>query len=282
MPNTVRGQKRVGEMRITNAGGIPRLEETYEFLIDAHDIYTSQFSVSQTPGLPVVNVTPSAFGLTICRSKTVTRDDKIATLWHAVCEFSSEVEEGQDNQDPETDPTSWIPIYETKFERVPIVVTKDFAGKAIANSAGQPFANGLTVTRKLPMWEFYQFEPATVTDEQVIARSEVVNLTSFRGRGTHTLLCTVMSSSIGFYYGSRIRFTRYSVLYDRLNWKHKRLDVGPAFLSGSTIQPYTDAQGNVIEGGLNGSGAKVAVGLPPAILEFEMYDAIDFNSFLRV
>ena len=282
MPNIVKGPKRVGDIRITNAGGIPRIEETYEFLVEAEDRFVSQFEVSQTPGLPVVNVDVSSYGLTVCRSKACTRDDQIARNWHVVCEFSSEVEEGQDNQDPNTDPTAWIPIYETKFERVPIVVTKDFAGDAIANSAGQPFPNGLTVTRKLPMWEFYQFEPATVSDEDVIARSEVVNSTSFRGRAAHTLLCSVMSSSIGFYYGVRLRFTRYSVLYDRLNWKHKRLDVGTVFLSGGNLAPYLDNDGNVIEGGLNGSGAKVAVGSPPAILEFEMYDAIDFHSFLRV
>ena len=282
MPNSVRGSKRVGEMRITNAGGIPRLEETYEFFVDAHDEFTSQFSVSQTPGLPKVNITPSAFGLTICRSKTVTRDDKIATLWHAICEFSSEVEEGQSSQDPNTNPTAWIPIYETKFERVPVVVVRDFAGTAIANSAGQAFPNGLTVTRKLPMWEFYQFEPATVTDEQVIDRSEVVNSATFRGRAENTLLCTVMSSTIGFYYGVRLRFTRYSVIYDRLTWLHKRLDVGTVWKDGTTLNAYLDAQGNVIEGGLNGSGAKVTGGSPPAIRTFAMYDSVDFNTFLRV
>jgi hypothetical protein len=269
-------------MRITNAGGIPRLEETYEFFVDAHDEFTSQFSVSQTPGLPKVNITPSAFGLTICRSKTVTRDDKIATLWHAICEFSSEVEEGQSSQDPSTNPTAWRPIYETKFERVPVVVVRDFAGTAIANSAGQAFPNGLTVTRKLPMWEFYQFEPATVTDEQVIDRSEVVNSATFRGRAENTLLCTVMSSTIGFYYGVRLRFTRYSVIYDRLTWLHKRLDVGTVWKDGTTLNAYLDAQGNVIEGGLNGSGAKVTGGSPPAIRTFAMYDSVDFNTFLRV
>ena len=282
MANTVRGQKRVGQMRITNSGGIPKLEETYEFLVDAESKNTSQLLVSITPGLPIVCVTQSAFGLTICRSKTVTRDPEIATLWHAVCDFSSEVEEGQNNQDPETNPVEWLPIYETKFERVPVVVTKDFADAAIANSAGQPFPNGLTITRKLPMWEFFQFEPATVTDEQVIARSEVTNSAVFRGRAIDTLLCTVMSSSIGFYYGVRLRFTRYSILYDRANWKHKRLDVGPSFLAAGKLEPYLDNNGNRIEGGLNGSGAKVAVGDPPAIREFVMYDSVDFSTFLRV
>jgi hypothetical protein len=282
MPNTIIGQKRVGEMRITNAGGIPRLEETYEFLVEAETKFTSQFAVSQTPGLPVVNVTPSAFGLTICRSKTVTRDEAIAKLWHVVCEFSSEVEEGQNSQDPNTDPTAWVPIYETKFERVQVVVTKDFNGTAIANSAGQPFPNGLTVTRKLPMWEFFQFEPATVTDEEVIDRSEITNSQTFRGRLAHTLLCTVVSSTIGFYYGVRLRFTRYSILYDKLNWKHKRLDVGTQYKDGTTLKDFLSADGSIIEGGLNGSGARVAVGDPPAIREFAMYDSKDFNTFLRI
>jgi hypothetical protein len=52
-------------------------------------------------------------------------------------------------------------------------------------------------------------------------------------------------------------------------------------LSGGNLEPYTDAAGNVIEGGLNGAGAKVAVGSPPSILTFEMYDSIDFSTFLR-
>jgi hypothetical protein len=38
----------------------------------------------------------------------------------------------------------------------------------------------------------------------------------------------------------------------------------------------------VILGGLNGGGAKVAAGQPPAVLEFDMYDAINFNTFLRI
>jgi hypothetical protein len=35
-------------------------------------------------------------------------------------------------------------------------------------------------------------------------------------------------------------------------------------------------------GGLDGSGAKVAVGTEPAIVEFDMFAAVDFSSFLRI
>jgi hypothetical protein len=281
MPNRIVDEKREADISITNSGGIPRIEETYVFLVEAESKNTSRFSVSQTPNLPVVNVSASSFGLTICKSKNCVRRENSPTLWDVTCVFSSEVEEGQDSQDPETNPTAWIPIYETKFERVQVVVTRDFAGNVVANSAKERFPVGLTVTRKLPVWEFYQFEPATVSDETIIDRSETVNSTTFRGKASDTLLCTVVSSSIGFYYGNRLRFTRYSLMYDKLTWKHKRLDVGRSYLDGTTRKPYL-LDGVVIDGNLNGTGGKVAANAPPAILEFEMYDSIDFNSFIRV
>jgi hypothetical protein len=282
MPNTVRGQRRVGDISLTSANGIPRVEETYVFLVEADNKNTSQLSVITTPGLPIVNVTVSSFGFTVCRSKAAKRLDGNARLWEVTCVFSSEVEENQNQQDPTTNPVEWVPLYETKFERVQTVVTRDFAGTAIANSAGQPFPNGLTITRKLPMWEFFQFEAASVTDETVIGRSEVVNNATFKGRAAKTLLCTVLSSSIGFYYGTRLRFTRYSLTYDPLKWTNKRLDVGTVFLDTGVLKPYLDDEGNVIEGGLNGSGAKVSVGSPPSILEFDIYNAVTFSGFLRI
>jgi len=282
MANIVRGQRRVGDISLTSASGIPRVEETYVFLVEAEDKTTSQISVITTPGLPIVNVTVSSFGFTVCRSKSAKRLPENARLWEVTCQFSSEVEENQNNQDPTSNPVEWVPIYETKFERVQSVVTRDFAGTAIANSAGQPFPNGLTITRKLPLWEFFQFEPSSVTDETVIERSEVVNDATFKGRPAKTLLCTVLSSSIGFYYGTRLRFTRYSLTFDPLKWTNKRLDVGTVFLDSGVLKPYLDDEGNVIEGGLNNSGAKVAAGSPPAIREFDVYNAVNFSTFLRI
>lgn len=282
MPNTIRGERRVGDFTISSSGGVPRIEETYVFLVEAESKNTSRFEVARTPGLPLVGVTVSSYGLTRCASKSCQRMEGKATLWEVTCVFSSEIEEGQDSQDPNSDPVEWIPIYETKFERVQTVVTRDFAKKAIVNSAGQEFPVGLTITRKLPIWEFYQFEPATVDDEEVIDRSETVNLHTFRGKPAQTLLCSVLSSAIGFYYGTRLRFTRYSLMYDRKTWKHKRLDVGTQYKDGATLKDYLSTDGSIMMGGLNGSGGKVAPGAEPAILEFEMYDKKDFNSFLRV
>jgi hypothetical protein len=282
MANVIVGERREGSIRIRSSGGIPQLDETYVFLVKSDNKNNSRFNVSQTPGLPIVGVTVSSFGLTVCQSKSCVRDPDNPLYWEVTCEFSSVVEEGQDSQDPQTDPTAWVPIYETKFERSQKVVTRDFAGNAVVNSAGQGFDNGLTISRFLPVWEFFQFEPATVSDEDVIERNEVVNSVAFRGRAIKTLLCTVTSSKIGYYYGTPLRLTQYSLKYDPLTWIHKRLDVGTVFKDGTDLKDYLSKDGTVIRGGLNGSGAKVTVGDDPAILEFDMYDAKDFNSFLRV
>jgi hypothetical protein len=66
-----------------------------------------------------------------------------------------------------------------------------------------------------------------------------------------------------------------------LNWRHKRLDVGTVFLDGGVHKPYEDDAGNVILGGLDGSGAKVAPGTEPNVLEFSMYPEVNFSTFLR-
>lgn len=284
MANTVIGEKREGDIRIRSSGGVAVVDETYVFLVESDNITNSRINVSQTAGLPVVNQSVSSYGLTVCRSKVAVRDTGNPRLWHVTCEFSSEVQENQGGgSDLSSDPNTWVPVYETKFERLQEVVTKDWAGNAIANSTGQPYPTGLTIGRFIPVWEFYQFEAASVTDEQIIARNEKVNNATFKGRAAHTLLLTVMSSVIGYYYGAARRLTQYSIKYNDRNWKHKRLDIGPTYLDTGVRKPYydNDTDQNIIHGPLNGSGAKVAsIGDPPAVNEFEMYEAISF-SFLR-
>ena len=283
MPNVVLGETRPAQISIRSNGGIPTIDETYNFLVQAESKDTSRINVISTPGLPIVNVTVSSFGLSVCRSKTATRRPDRADYWDVTCEFSSEVDERQSGQDPEgTDPNAWVPVYETKFERLQEHATKDRSGDAIANSAGQPFETGIIRARYIPVWEFFQFESALLTDEQVIERNEVVNNDTFLGRPEKTLLCTVLSSVIGYYYGARRRLTQYSLKYNSQTWVHKRLDVGTVYIDSGVYKPYLDDDGNVILGGLDGSGGKVAVGTKPSVLEFDMFEPVNFSSFLRV
>jgi len=281
MATTLIGQERYTDSPVVRSmSGIPVLEETYVYLVSSSTTADNHLTVLGTTGLPVVGVTASPTGVGICKTKKAKRDAKNQFLWRVTCEFSSEIDERQNNYNPATDPVTWLPIYETKFERMQEVVTQDVDGDPIANSAGQPFPSGMTITRMIPVWEFFQFEASTVTDEQIIDRNETVNNATFKGRAAKTLLLTVMSSVVGFYYGSRRRLTQYSLRYNVDNWRHKRLDVGEAYLDAGVLTPYL-VDGKLIMGGLDGSGGKVADGDPPAILEFDRYPAISF-SFLRV
>lgn len=284
MPNELRGFKREGDIKIRSTGGFPILEEVYTFLVDAESKDTSRFEVfNSTPGIPIPNQTVSSYGLTVCKDVALVRDTGLATLWHGTANFSSEVGENQSgSNDNSSNPETWRPIYETKFERLQEVSMTDVDGDPIANSVGQPFENGITRARYIPVWEFFQIESAAISDEVIIARNETVNNGTFRGRAVNTLLCTVLSSAVGFYYGQPRRLTKYSLKYNFKNWRDKRLDVGTVYLSSGELVPYTDEDGNVILGALDGSAGKQAAGTPPAILQFDQFPGINFSSFLRI
>ena len=273
--------KREGQCSLRSANGMPILDETYSYIVVATAKDEPYVNVITTAGLPLPGITISPSGFGLCKTSNATRRTDNPLYWDVTCQFSSEVEERSSQQDPSTDPTEWVPIYETKFERLQEVVTKDLAGTAIANSAGQPFPVGLTVNRFIPVWEFFQIEPP-ISDETLIDRNETINSATFKGRAAKSLLLTVVSSQVGFYYGQRRRLTQYSLKYNSRLWTHKRLDVGTVYLSGGNQEPYLDNKGNVINGGLNGSGAKVTTGDPPAVRTFEQYTQVAFASFLRI
>ena len=278
---TLLGEKRIGDASLRAAAGGPVVEETYHYLVQATSKSETRDSVLATSGLPIVGVTLSASGLAVCRSKSAQRDERNPLYWHVTASFSSEVDDNQ-NQQPDTNPETWVPIYETKFERLTEISSKDRAGNAIVNSAGQPYETGVELARFIPMWDLWQFESSSVTDEQIIDRNETVNSTTFKGRPAKTLLCVVEESSLGFYYGTTRRLTHYVLKYNKEKWTHKRLDVGTAYLdAGGNLKDYRSADGSIILGPLDGAGGKQPAGTAPAIREFDVYDSVDFSTFLR-
>jgi hypothetical protein len=279
---TLLGEQSDGQGGIRSSGGVPILDEVYRYLVRMADVTADRVDALNVSGVPKPGITRSAGGYGVCRTVEAIRRPEQRLLWDVTAVFSSEVDERQSVQSVTGTPTEWIPIYETKFERLQEVTTKDADGDAVANSAGQPFENGLMRSRFIPIWEFFQFEADTVSDEEIIDRNETVNETAFKGRLPKTLLLTVLSSVVGFYYGNRLRFTRYALRYNSAKWTQKRLDVGTVYLEGGTHKAYLDDDGNVMLGGLNGSGAKVSPGTPPAVLEFDMYEELAFADFLRV
>lgn len=281
MSGTVLGERREGDIRITGTGGLPKVEETFSYQVLMDSKTATRLEAATIAGLPITNVTRSSGGYTVCKTKSARRNETNPRLWEITCTFSSEVEEGSEEQDPETNPTEWVPVWTSKRERLVENQAEDVNGDPIANSAGQPFAGGVAIPRTIPVWEFWQFEPATVTDIQIADRCETVNNATFKGFAAKTLLLSVNDSSVGFYYGQRLRLTQYSLKHNKKDWRFRAQDRGTAFLNGGNLEPYTDEEGNVINGPLDGAGGKQAAGTGPATLNFDIYDDIDFSGFLR-
>ena len=280
MAHTLQGKTISGsvELAIKNGGPVWRQSQSYRVEADSDDPPYS--GILLTSGLPIPMTTFTDDGLMICQSLGADRIPKHRRLWEVTAEFSSDVEQSQNTQFPE----EWVPVYELKKERVQEPSFTDASGNAIINSAGQTFPQGIILTRYLPVWEFFQFEPASLSDEQMLTRDEVVNSTVFKGRAAKTLLCTITSSVIGFYYGRLRRLTQYRIIYNVRDWTDKRLDTGTVYLDGGVQKPYTVGTAPnevVIEGSLNGSGAKQTAGVAPAIRVFDKFPTIDFNTFLR-
>lgn len=281
MPTLI-GEKREGDIRLSNKNGSVTVEETYSYIVRADSKFQSRLEIAQTTGLPIVNVTTSSGGLCVCKSKVATKREDNPLIYDVVCEFSSEVDENNDqNNQTGSDPTAWVPVRETIFYQKEEYRQIDAAGAAYKNSAGQYITGIPPRKRTLVAWRFAQFEPISVTDETLADRNETVNVSTYKTKAAKTLLLTVEKSTLGYYYGRRLRYTEYLLKYDPKTWVAKRLDVGTVYKSGSDLLPYTDKAGNVIEGPLNGSGGKQTVGTAPAILSFDDYTTSTF-SFLRI
>jgi hypothetical protein len=279
------GEHREGDINLTSKGsGEVTIDETYIYTVQADSKSDTRLYVAACPGLPIVGQTLSAGGLAVCKSVRGQRRQDNPLIWDFTCNFSSEVDENNDQQ-PGTDPETWVPVRKTIFERQEYPSFVDAEGKHYQTSAGEDFRDHMMQTRWLLSWEFTQFESASITDEQLMDRNEVVNESTYKGKSPKTLLCRVMESSLGFYYGQRRRLTKYRVTWKSNKWTDRVPDRGTYYLNGSGNKiPFVDFAGNIILGNLNGNGGKLAETNPPTdpqILEFDRYPVSDF-AFLRI
>ena len=289
---TLEGERREGSCSLATRGGLPVYEEQYHYIVKADSVTQERVEIIATPGLPTPgpNGSTTANGFAVCTTLNATRREANALYWDVTATFTSEVDEGigattlVPGTPQQTSPTEWVPVYETKMERTQEVVAKDIDGVAVANSAGFAFETGLTIGRYIPIWDLYQFEPDTVTDEDIIDRNETTNEVTFKGKAAGTLLLTVVDSVIWRYLGQRVRLTRYEVRFNERNWKHKRYDVGPQYLDVVALnivaKDFLSADGSPMLGNLL-QGGQGNVGDPPNVLEFTIYNELDFHDFLR-
>lgn len=274
---------REGRVSITRSNGRNTVRNIFYYDVLADDATQSRDQIVQAPGLPRVGLSTDAiYGG--CVGLQATRDPLKSTLWHIEVEWSTEAEEGNQQQG---DPLTWIPEAEIQFEVFDEVVRKDKSGtpKLFVNSAKSAFETGLTIPKTILRRDFFQFEPISTTIDTIEDRNNKVNTSTYLGRAAKTLLLQVRGAKIGRYYGLRCWLVDYSMKYKADTWTLKMLDVGYSYLDGSNNRkPYMDDDNmTIVLGGLNGSGAKVATqNTDPSELSFERYETTDFSTFIRL
>lgn len=279
----------IGEKREGNSGGFRKQGTSLvyvhrvSFQVYSDDRYENKINVLTTPGLPIVGVPYGGFVGT-CTSKDCERSPVNPQYWDVKCEFSTgEEEQKQDPNDPNNpDPTTWIPIYDIVFESYQEAATKDNAGNAILNTAGIPFADPLMRNRVISVLDFYQFEPDSLTLDQIMDRNDTVNSVTFRSIAAWKLNLLIKKATIGLYNGFSCWRIEYQIKYRKDNWKDKVVSHGTQQKVSGSLKPCVNALGQTIDAGLTSAGVQVAVGVDPHVMEKEIKEAIDFNSFLRV
>jgi hypothetical protein len=290
MPTLI-GEKRQGSITIRpGKNGVLVQEQPFYVTVIADTKYQDRVAIIlDTPGMPRFGQI-YAGGLAV-KSINAERDEDDPLRWHVTITASSEVEEDQETRNessgsPSSNPIEWIPIANVRFETYDEVLREDFSDppKKWVNSAKKPFETGLVRQRRIPMVAFSQFEPASTTLETIMDRCDTINVGVYKSKAAKTLLLNVEGATIGTYSGIRCWRVDYTMRYKEDTWTLKQLDVGWGYYESGEFKPFKDAEGNSFLGSLNGFGGKRPNQETddPAEIPFELYKAINFNTFLKV
>lgn len=290
MPTLI-GEKRQGSITIRpGKNGVLVQEQPFYVTVMADSKFQDRVAIIlNTPGMPRFGQI-YAGGLAV-KSINAERDEDDPLRWHVTITASSEVEEDQETRNessgsPSTNPIDWIPIASVRFETYDEVLREDLSDppKKWVNSAKKPFETGLVRQRRLAMVSFSQFEPVSTALETIMDRCDTINSAVYKGKAEKTLLLNVEGATIGTYSGIRCWRVDYTMRYKKDTWTLKQLDVGYGYYESGEFKPFKDSEGNQYLGSLNGSGGKVAdeATMDPEEIPFELYEAIDFNTFLKV
>lgn len=285
MPSEIVGEKRGGSGSVKRGDSSSLVftsSVTFLVVTDSKSV-TREEVLLQTPGLPIVGLLYGPYQL-VCTSKSCTRSEVNPLYWDVVCEFESNKEDQQQDQNnPSENPTTWIPVFKVdSFTTKEKVVTEDRTSptpQKIANSAGTAFETPLTETKTLAQFSFVQFEDPSQDLKTIMDRNDSVNKTTFAGRAARTLLLELAGAELGYFGGFRAWRVAYRCTYDPDTHDVKMLDVGPVTSLGRRC---FDLDGiTPIIGNLDGSGSQVAAGDPPAELTFRIKREIEFADFIR-
>jgi hypothetical protein len=234
----------------------------------------SPYNVCLTSGLPKVGIDRLPPTNAVCVDLDPKQDELSPYVWRVGIEYSTETDQQDTGEDP--DPTTWVPIYKGKIQTYPEVLHRDFSTppKPYLNSARSKFTEPLIVNRPVIVYEFTQYEPATITDIQIGDRNDTVNSAEVKSFPAQTLKLSITEFERGYYFGFPAVRISYAASYKKNKWLNVPYDMGYEYiLSDKKIPSETLVF-------LNPDGTLKSDQTFPLSLEFKQFREIPFT-FLR-
>lgn len=289
MPNTIKGITPGVTGQFMSNDGELNFKTSIVYRVESDVVTFDSTYILATGGLPIVRssfITLANGLLCVCKSKKADQDKDNRKIWLVKCDFDTEAykksEEDGSEETQTSDPTNWTPIATLGFEEFTEYTSKDLDDNPYQNSAGEPFASGLPVKRYITVWNFTQYEPASVTYTTITDRNGKSNSASFKGYPAKTWLCLIRNAELGRKNGYEAWKIDYTLKYKASKWIHNVLDIGTFYLNGSSEKiTFKDKYENRIYGNLDGTGGEETTAADVATLEFTNVETTSF-SFLRV
>ena len=280
--------------------GVLIREESRRYIVVTDNAFVDKLDVLGCPDLPSFGEIVGGMAI---KSMNATRSPDSQFRWMVTIELSSEVDENQKEQNPDSpssDPTTWVPIASVVFEPYLETVRRSVDGKLICNSAGETPSTSLEVTKRIACVNFSQFEPITTKLDELMERSDTVNSTNYKTRDKGTLLLAIERATIVRINGFRCWRVDYVMKFKRDTWVKALLDEGFTFYSGGKKLQFFREQWEgtaydskpigqtPFEGLLDGAGGAIAdqkraaTEGTEAYRFFKIFYEKDFNAFLRV
>jgi hypothetical protein len=183
------------------------------------------------------------------------------------------------------DPTTWPIEISITGRKQEVAATKDRDGRPLVNSAQGVFSEPMFITRVLGVITFTKYyAPGYPVLNLVLAMTNRVNDSNYRGFEQHTLLCESVDATFTKVNNFWVWQCRFVVVYNQEKWiPTEILDAGYFYLDAEGRKKLAvDDRGNPLGQPvlLDGRGRLLPQGAQPVYLTFRFYDVANFSTWI--
>jgi len=183
------------------------------------------------------------------------------------------------------DPTTWPIEISITGRKQEVAATKDRDARPLVNSAQGVFSEPIFITRVLGVITFTKYyAPGYPVLNLVLAMTNRVNDSNYRGFEKHTLLCESVDATFTKVNNFWVWQCRFVVVYNQEKWiPTEILDAGYFYLDADGRKKLAvDDRGNPLGQPvlLDGRGRLLPQGAQPVYLTFRFYDVANFSTWI--